>query len=91
MYQLYLPTTLCILPMGTLPTPLPSHPMATLPNIIMDTPPLVAPTMEDICPGLPGLMEPTGSSVLLQLLEYLELPMPLPMDMDMYHSTIIKL
>ena len=38
MYQLYLPTTMCILPMGTLPTPLPSHPMASLPNIIMDTP-----------------------------------------------------
>ena len=73
MYQLYLPTPLYILPMATL-------------AIIMDTLPMVAPTMEDICPSL---MEPTGSSVLLQLLEYLELPMPLPMDM--YHSTIIKL
>ena len=88
MCQLVLTITLSSHPMATLSTALPSHPMEPLPTIIMDTLPMVAFTMEDI---YPDLMEPTGSSVLLQLLEFLELPMHLPMDIDMHHNTNIKL
>ncbi len=61
---------------STHPTGQSTHPMDTLP--------MVACTME-------GILEPTGLSVPLQLLELMELPMDLSMETSMHPNITIKI